>query len=87
MNIIMKQNLDLVVSDVMMPVMDGIELTKRIKEDKSFWQLPVILLTAKNKEEDKTEAYSIGADGYITSHSSLRSWRFASTPSLTTARR
>ena len=66
MNIIMKENLDLVVSDVMMPVMDGIELTKRIKEDKSFWQLPVILLTAKNKEEDKTEAYSIGADGYIT---------------------
>ena len=66
MNIIMKEKLDLVVSDVMMPVMDGIELTKRIKEDKSFWQLPVILLTAKNKEEDKTEAYSIGADGYIT---------------------
>ena len=66
MNIIMKEKLDLVVSDVMMPVMDGIELTKRIKGDKSFWQLPVILLTAKNKEEDKTEAYSIGADGYIT---------------------
>ena len=66
MNIIMKEKLDLVVSDVMMPVMDGIELTKRIKGEKSFWQLPVILLTAKNKEEDKTEAYSIGADGYIT---------------------
>ena len=66
MNVIMKEKLDLVVSDVMMPVMDGIELTKRIKSDKSFWQLPVILLTAKNKEEDKTEAYSIGADGYIT---------------------
>ena len=66
LNIIMKEQLDLVVSDVMMPVMDGIELTKRIKEDKSFWQLPVILLTAKSKEEDKTEAYSIGADAYIT---------------------
>ena len=66
MNIIMKEKLDLVVSDVMMPVMDGIELTQRIKGDKSFWQLPVILLTAKNKEEDKNEAYSIGADGYIT---------------------
>ena len=66
MNIIMKEKLDLVVSDVMMPVMDGIELTQRIKGDKSFWQLPVILLTAKNREEDKTKAYSIGADAYIT---------------------
>ncbi len=66
MNIIMKEQLDLVVSDVMMPVMDGIELTKQIKSDKSFWQLPIILLTAKNKDEDKTEAYSIGADAYIT---------------------
>ena len=66
MNIIMKEKLDLVVSDVMMPIMDGIELTKQLKSDKSFWQLPIILLTAKNKEEDKTEAYSIGADTYIT---------------------
>lgn len=66
MNIIMKEKLDLVVSDVMMPIMDGIELTKQLKSDKSFWQLPIILLTAKNKEEDKTEAYSIGADAYIT---------------------
>lgn len=66
MNIIMKEKLDLVVSDVMMPIMDGIELTKQLKSDKSFWQLPIILLTAKNKEEDKTEAYAIGADAYIT---------------------
>ena len=66
MNIIMKEELDLVVSDVMMPIMDGIELTKQLKSDKSFWQLPVILLTAKNKEEDKTEAYAAGADAYIT---------------------
>ena len=66
MNIIMKEKLDLVVSDVMMPIMDGIELTRLLKADKSFWQLPIILLTAKNKEEDKTEAYAVGADAYIT---------------------
>ena len=65
MNIIMKEKLDLVVSDVMMPIMDGIDLTKQLKSDKSFWQLPIILLTAKNKEEDKTEAYAVGADAYI----------------------
>ena len=62
----MKEQLDLVVSDVMMPIMDGIELTKRIKEDKSFWQLPIILLTAKNQESDATEGYATGADAYIT---------------------
>lgn len=66
MNIILKEKLDLVVSDVMMPIMDGIELTKQLKANKSFWQLPIILLTAKNKEEDKTEAYAVGADAYIT---------------------
>ncbi len=64
--ILRKEKLDLVVSDVMMPVMDGIELVRYLKADKSFWQLPVILLTAKNKEEDQTEAYSAGADAYIT---------------------
>ena len=66
LNVINKEQLDLVVSDVMMPVMDGIELTKAIKNDKGFWQLPVILLTSKNKEEDKTEGYAIGADAYVT---------------------
>lgn len=66
MNIILKEKLDLVVSDVMMRIMDGIELTKQLKANKSFWQLPIILLAAKNKEEDKTEAYAVGADAYIT---------------------
>ena len=66
LNVMHKEQLDLVVSDVMMPVMDGIELTKTIKSDKNFWQLPVILLTAKNKDEDKTEGYATGADAYIT---------------------
>ena len=66
LNIIMKEELDLVVSDVMMPIMDGIELTKHIKEDENYWQLPVILLSAKNKDEDKTEGYATGADAYVT---------------------
>lgn len=66
LNIIQKEELDLVVSDVMMPVMDGIELTQKIKEDKNYWQLPVILLTAKNRDEDKNEGYATGADAYLT---------------------
>lgn len=66
LGIIQKEELDLVISDVMMPVMNGIELTQRIKEDRDFWQLPVILLTAKNRDEDKNEGYATGADAYIT---------------------
>lgn len=65
-NVIQKERLDIVVSDVMMPVMDGIELTRLIKNDQSFWQLPVILLTAKDRQEDENEGYAIGADAYIT---------------------
>ena len=64
-NIIMKEKLDLVVSDVMMPIMDGIELTKQLKSDKSFWQLPIILLTAKSTEYDKVLGLDEGADDYV----------------------
>lgn len=64
-NIVQRKELDMVISDVMMPVMDGIQLTRQIKESEDYAQLPVILLTAKTREEDRTEAYEVGADAYI----------------------
>lgn len=64
--IIQKSSLDVVVTDVMMPVMDGIELTKWIKESEDYSQLPVVMLTAKTQEDDRSEAYCAGADAYIT---------------------
>lgn len=64
--IIQKTPLDVIVTDVMMPVMDGIELTKWLKNNDDFSQLPVIMLTAKTQSDDRNEAYSIGADDYIT---------------------
>lgn len=66
LKVIHRKELDLVISDIMMPVMDGIELTQQIKNDEQYWQLPIILLSAKNSEEDKTEGYANGADAYIT---------------------
>lgn len=64
--LIQKESLDVVVTDVMMPVMDGIELTKWIKDSEDYSQLPVVMLTAKTQDEDKNEAYRAGADAYVT---------------------
>lgn len=60
------KRIDLVVSDVMMPVMDGLELCKTIKEDVSTSHIPVVLLTARAANEQLIEGLETGADSYIT---------------------
>ena len=54
-----------VLTDVMMPVMDGIQLLKAIKETKKYERVPVILLTARAGEESRIEGYQTGADDYL----------------------
>jgi signal transduction histidine kinase/ligand-binding sensor domain-containing protein/CheY-like chemotaxis protein/AraC-like DNA-binding protein len=61
-----KNDITIVVSDVMMPVMSGTELCKQIKTDISLSHIPVILLTARTAEEHKIEGLELGADDYIT---------------------
>ena len=59
-------NPDLVVSDIMMPLMDGIELAKKIKNDTLTAHIPMILLTAMGSEEKQIEGFRIGVNDYIT---------------------
>jgi len=58
--------IDLVVSDIMMPLMDGITFCKKMKQNIHLNHIPIILLTAKNSEEDILEGLDVGADSYIT---------------------
>ncbi len=66
LQVVSAHDIDLVVSDVMMPEMDGNELTIQLKQNPDYSHLPVILLTAKTQEEDRKESLLIGADDYIT---------------------
>ena len=65
LNVLGEEAIHLVVSDVMMEVMDGFELCKRIKTNFEHSHIPVILLTAKNSLQSKIEGLEIGADAYI----------------------
>ena len=65
LGVLRRETVSLVVSDVMMPVMDGLELCRRIKSDLQLSHIPVILLTAKTAEGSVMEGYEAGADDYL----------------------
>ena len=64
--IIRQKQIDLIISDVMMPEMDGFELTKLLKDNPDYAHLPIILLTAKREMDDEQKALILGADDYLT---------------------
>jgi ligand-binding sensor domain-containing protein/signal transduction histidine kinase/DNA-binding NarL/FixJ family response regulator len=57
---------DIIVTDIMMPVVDGLELCKKIKTNIKTCHIPVIMLTARNSLQQKQEGYEFGADSYLT---------------------
>lgn len=60
------EKVDLILTDVMMPVMDGIQMTQQLRNRPDAPNCPIIMLTAKHDDESRAEAYQAGADAYIT---------------------
>lgn len=65
LDIMAKERIDLVLTDIMMPVMDGFELAKNLKANPATVNVPVIFLTAKSNVEDKNKGFSIGINDYV----------------------
>jgi len=57
---------DLILLDIMMPVMDGYEVLRRVKEDENLKNIPVLMLTARTQERDVVKGIDLGAEDYIT---------------------
>jgi two-component system, chemotaxis family, chemotaxis protein CheY len=57
---------DLVITDINMPIMDGLKLVQRIRKDKTHKDVPIIIITTESSNEDKQRAMALGASAYIT---------------------
>ncbi|MBQ8521096.1 MAG: response regulator [Bacteroides sp.] len=65
LDILAVQNIDFIISDLMMPVMDGMELSKRVKANFNISHIPFLMLTAKTSNEARIESFRIGVDEYL----------------------
>lgn len=58
--------LDLILTDINMPIMDGLKLVKRVRSDEALKHIPIVIITTEGAEEDRQRALSLGANAYIT---------------------
>ncbi len=72
LDLLAKNEMDLVVLDIMLPGMDGFECCKKIKQNPKQHHVPVIMLTAKNEEIDRIVGFELGADDYVAKPFSTR---------------
>lgn len=65
LSLLLANQVDFIISDLMMPVMDGLELSRRVKEDFAISHIPFLMLTAKTGQESRIESYRVGVDEYL----------------------
>jgi two-component system chemotaxis response regulator CheY len=58
--------LDIILTDINMPIMDGLKLVKRVRSDEALKGIPIIIITTEGADEDRQRALSLGANAYIT---------------------
>jgi two-component system chemotaxis response regulator CheY len=57
---------ELIITDINMPIMDGLKLIKRVRSDESYNAVPIIVVTTEGSQEDRSRALALGANAYIT---------------------
>lgn len=57
---------DIIITDINMPIMDGLKLIKRVRSDESYQTVPIIVVTTEGSQEDRSRALALGANAYIT---------------------
>ncbi|MEY4511411.1 MAG: hypothetical protein RLZZ450_3533 [Pseudomonadota bacterium] len=57
---------DIIITDINMPIMDGLKLVKRIRSDETYKNVPIIVVTTEGSQEDRSRALALGANAYIT---------------------
>ena len=58
--------LDIILTDINMPIMDGLKLVKRVRSDEALKDIPIVIITTEGAEEDRQRALALGANAYIT---------------------
>jgi two-component system chemotaxis response regulator CheY len=57
---------DIIITDINMPILDGLKLVKRLRADEAYKDVPIIIITTEGAEEDRQRAHALGANAYIT---------------------
>ncbi len=66
LDVLKTNSVDFIITDLMMPIMDGMELSKKVKENFATSHIPILILTAKTSNEKKIESFKLGVDEYLT---------------------